>query len=87
MPTRCRHFLIAMLAGTLLACARKVSLENYNRLHVGQTYDEVTAIVGDPASCDELLGVRTCRWGNDGRGIVIAFLAGKVMVLSARNLK
>lgn len=87
MPARCRRFLIAMLAVMLLGCAQKVSLENYNRLQVGQTYDEVKAIVGDPASCDELLGVRTCRWGNDSRGILIAFLAGKVVVLSAQNLQ
>jgi len=31
--------------------------------------------------------VRSCRWGDDKRGILAAFLAGKVVMLSANGLQ
>ena len=79
-------FVIAGLA-LLSACGSQLSLENYNKLKVGQSYDEVKQVIGDPARCDETLGVRTCVWGDDQRGISVNFVAGKVLLLSARSLK
>ncbi len=71
----------------LSACGSQLSLENYNKLKVGQSFDEVKKVIGDPARCDELLGVRTCVWGDDKHGVNIGFVADKVMLLSATNLK
>lgn len=79
-------FVIASLA-LLSACGSQLSLENYNKLKVGQSYDEVKRVIGDPARCDEALGVRTCVWGDEQRGISVNFFAGKVLLLSARSLK
>ncbi|MBE2260018.1 MAG: hypothetical protein H6942_00935 [Candidatus Accumulibacter sp.] len=77
-----------LLASALLAaCSRQVSLENYNRLQVGQSFDEVKLIIGDPARCDEMLGIRSCIWGNEQSGIKVAFMGGQVALLSAHNLK
>ena len=77
-----------LLAAVLLpGCSGKTSLENYNRLKVGQSYEEVKLILGDPARCDEALGVRSCTWGDEQRGINVAFVGGQVLLLSARNLK
>ncbi|HAY29580.1 MAG TPA: hypothetical protein DIT03_10165 [Candidatus Accumulibacter sp.] len=78
---------VAVLAMLLLACSEKVSLDNFNRLRVGQSYDEVREIVGDPASCDEMVGLRSCAWGNEEHGLRVSFLAGKVVMLSAHNLR
>jgi hypothetical protein len=78
---------IALLSAVLGACGSQLSLENYNKLKVGQSYDEVKQVIGDPARCDEMLGVRTCVWGDEQRGISVNFVAGKVMLLSARSLK
>lgn len=84
----CATALCMVLGATLLsACGNKVSLENYNRIKVGQSYDEVRQIVGDPAHCDETLGVRTCQWGDSGRGIRVNFAVDKVVLMSAENLK
>ena len=80
-------FLTAVAALLLVACGSKVSLENYNKLEVGQSFDEVKQILGDPARCDEVIGVRTCVWGDDQRGISVNFAAGKVMLHAAKNLK
>lgn len=82
-----RRMTVAVLAMLLLACSQKVSLDNFNRLRIGQSYEEVREIVGDPARCDEMLGLRNCAWGNQERGIRVSFLAGKVAMLSAHNLQ
>lgn len=71
----------------LAACSSQLSLENYNKLKVGQSYDEVKKIIGDPARCDEMIGIRSCLWGDEQRGVTIGFVAGQVMLLSATNLK
>jgi hypothetical protein len=71
----------------LSACGSQLSLESYNKLKVGQTYDEVKKVIGDPARCDEMLGVRTCVWGDEQRGISVNFVGGQVLLLSAKNLK
>ena len=82
---RCMVFVLA--GSVLVACSSKVSLENYGKLRTGQSYEDVTKILGDPARCDEVLGIRTCVWGDEQRGISVNFVAGKVMLLSARSLK
>jgi len=71
----------------LSACGNSVSLENYQRLKVGQTFDEVKQIIGEPSRCDETLGVRNCVWGNTDRSIRVNFALDKVLLLSADNLK
>ena len=71
----------------LAACSSQLSLENYNKLRVAQSYDEVRKIIGDPARCDEVIGIRSCLWGDEQHGIKIGFVAGQVMLLSATNLK
>ncbi len=82
-----RHALVIAGLALLSACGSPLSLENYNKLKVGQSYDEVKQVIGDPARCDEVLGVRTCVWGDETRGISVNFVAGKVLLLSARSLK
>lgn len=71
----------------LAACGSPLSLENYNKLKAGQSFDEVRQIVGEPARCDETLGVRSCQLGDEQHGISVNFVGGKVILLSARNLK
>ena len=78
---------LALSSVLLGACGSQLSLENYNKLQVGQSYDEVKKVIGDPARCDEMLAVRTCVWGDEQRGISVNFVAGKVLLLSARSLK
>lgn len=82
-----RFAALVLFSAVLGACGSQLSLDNYNRLKVGQSYDEVKQIIGDPARCDELLGVRTCVWGDEQRGVSINFVAGKVILLSAKSLK
>lgn len=78
---------MALIGLVLVACGSKISLDNYNKLKAGQTYEEVKQILGEPARCDEVIGIRTCQWGEEQRGISVNFVAGQVILLSARNLK
>ena len=87
-PITLRRIAGLFLASLLLtACGSQLSMENYNKLKVGQSYEEVRKIIGEPARCDEMLGIRTCIWGEEKQGITINFVAGQVMLLSATNLK
>jgi hypothetical protein len=78
---------LLFLAAFLLAACSKVTMDNYNRLKVCQGYDEIVAVLGQPARCDELVGVRHCVWGDEQRNIKIGFVASKALTLSASNLK
>jgi hypothetical protein len=69
----------------LLGCSR-LTLDNYNKITVGMPYDEVTQLLGSPDQCDDVMGVRSCQWGDEKRSIHVNFVAGKVLLFSSRNL-
>lgn len=78
----------AVMTGLLLllvGCG-KLTLENYNKVAVGMHYDEVTDLLGSPTSCDDLMGVRSCQWGDADRSVTVNFVAGKVLLFSSSNL-
>ena len=79
--------LLAISGLLLCACSNQLSLDNYSKLKPGQSYSEVKAVIGDATRCDEMLGIRTCVWGDEQHGINANFVADKVVLLSARNLK
>jgi hypothetical protein len=83
-----RLLLLAAFALAAVGCS-KVNMENYARLKTGQSYDEVVAILGKPARCDEMLGVRQCIWGEEkqGPGITVGFVGTAALTMSANNLK
>lgn len=83
--TPSRYALIAALA--LVAACSKLTVGNYDRLKVGMTYAEVKQILGDPAKCDEVVGVRNCVWGDDARNVKASFAADRVLLLSATGIK
>ena len=79
-------FLLLGLMLTLLGCS-KLTLENYDKIAVGMSYDEVTRLIGPPDQCDDVMGVRSCRWGDDKRSVHVNFVAGQVLLFSSSNLK
>ncbi len=74
------------LSFLLLGC-NKLTVENYDKLKSGLTYEEVVSILGSPAACDEVLGIKSCRWGDDKRKIIVNFVSGKVILTSAENIR
>lgn len=70
----------------LLGCGQ-LTLENYNKITMGMTYDEVTQLIGKPDNCNDLMGVRSCQWGNEKRSVNVNFVSGKVMIFASSNLQ
>lgn len=78
--------LLLGLVLALVACSR-LTLENYDKITVGMSYDEVTRLIGPPDQCDDVMGVRSCRWGDEKRSVHVNFVAGQVLLFSSSNLK
>lgn len=73
---------------TLLAACSKVTAENYNKIELGQSYEQVQELIGKPTSCDDVLGARNCVWGKAGSARVnVTFVGNKVVLFSAQNLR
>lgn len=70
----------------VLGCS-PLTQENYNKITVGMSYDQVTALIGKPDSCDDVMGVRNCVWGDEKRSVQVGFVADKMLLFSANNLK
>ncbi len=78
---------VATLCAVSLAACSKLDMTHYDRLKVGQSYDEVVGVIGKPDRCDEMLGLRKCQWGNDNRYVRVTFAGNTVLTLVAHNLK
>ena len=88
MSKKIKLFLLALLTTLFLtAGCSKVTMENYDKLEMGMEYNEVTALLGNPNSCTESLGVKSCIWGNETRNIKINFLGDQIVVFSSTGLK
>ncbi|AIY65490.1 MULTISPECIES: lipoprotein [Pseudoalteromonas] len=70
---------------TLTACS-KVTLENYEKIKVGQNKEEVEAILGGASKCEEKTMHTDCTWGNDSTNIKVTFVGGKVTLYSEKGL-
>lgn len=81
-----KRLALIALATLLLGCS-KLTLENYQQIRIGMSYDEVVALIGKPARCDDLMGLRSCTWGDASGGAQVSFAGGKVILFSSTNLK
>lgn len=80
-----RTALAMSLVLALLGCS-KLTLENYNQISAGMSYEEVTALIGAPEKCDDVMGVRNCVWGDEDASASVSFLGDKVLLFSSTNL-
>ena len=69
-----------------LSGCSKLTQENYEKLKLGMTYEEVADILGQPQECDSAIGMTHCRWESYGKYIIIQFIADKVVLFSAKGL-
>lgn len=81
-----RNIMAVGLLLALLGCS-KLTLENYNKIEPGMSYDEVTRLIGPPDKCDDLMGLRSCTWGDEQRSVSVTFASDKVLLFSSSNLK
>ncbi len=84
-PTLRRMALLVSIC--LLAACGKVTAENYAKVKSGMEYKEVVGILGNPASCDDIVGFKSCKWGDEKSHITVRFAGDAVIMHSAQNLR
>jgi len=81
------NYLLVALAALLLATGcSKLTKENYDKISMGMSYDEVVSILGDADACGGVVGVENCTWGGGEKYIKINFVGKKVVLFSAKGL-
>ena len=71
----------------LLAACSKVTVENYAKIKAGMSYNEVSGILGNPTSCDDAVGFKSCKWGDTRSHVTVRFAGDAVILHSAENLR
>ena len=82
---KAKTFLGMSLLLVLLGCS-KLTLENYNKITVGMSFDEVAGLIGKPKTCSDVIGIQNCTWGDEKRSVSVSFAGGKVLLFAAHNL-
>jgi hypothetical protein len=83
-PAFCATALVLVIG---LAACNRITAANYDKLKSGQTYEEVQDLLGQPANCNEAIGLRSCQWGDDKSHIIVNFVGGKAVLFSAENIR
>ncbi len=86
VPTTLRRMAL-LVSACLLASCSKVTAENYAKVKSGMEYKEVISILGNPASCDDVIGFKSCKWGDEKSHITVRFAGDAVIMSSAGNLR
>lgn len=79
--------LLIVLGCLVLTACSKLTVENYDKLTMGMSYQQVTDIIGSPVSCDEVIGTRTCEWGNETANVHATFISDKAIAFTHKGLK
>ena len=65
----------------------KVSKENYDKIEIGMSYEEVVGVLGKPDTCEEpVLKTRSCIWGTSEKQIKIKFVGEIVAWRSSKGI-
>lgn len=78
--------LILTLCLQLIACS-SLTQENYDKIKVGMSFQEVEKLLGSNPSCDSAMGMKSCTWGTSDKYVKIQFVADKVAIHVAKGLK
>jgi len=71
---------------TIVGCD-KVNKENYDKVKIGMSYEEVLGILGKPDTCqDPVLKTKTCIWGSSDKQIKIKFVVATVAWRSSKGI-
>lgn len=71
---------ICMFSILALTGCSKVNKENYDKIKIGMSFEEVVVVLGKPGTCEEpILKTKSCIWGSSDKQIKIKF-AGDIVV-------
>ena len=70
----------------LIGCS-KVNKENYDKIKIGMSYEEVVGILGNPDTCeDPIVKTKSCMWVSSDKQIKIKFVADIVAWRSSEGI-
>lgn len=78
---------IGMCLIMVLSACSKLTLENYNKIEAGMSYEDVTSLIGKPEKCNDVMGIRNCTWGDEKRSVNVSFVGGKALLFASKNLE
>jgi len=79
--------MICMFSILALSGCSKVNKENYDKIKIGMSYEEVVGILGKPDTCeDPVLKTKSCMWGSSDKQIKIKFVADIVAWRSSEGI-
>ena len=74
------------LIPVIVGCS-KVNQENFDKIKIGMTYEEVVAILGKQQTCEEIImKTKDCMWGSSSKQVNIKFVGDTVVWKSAKGL-
>lgn len=79
-------FVLLLAASLLTVACSKLNPENYSKLKMGMSYDDVVAVIGGPDKCDAAMGIKDCTWGGEKKNINVKFLNEKVIFFDGKGL-
>jgi hypothetical protein len=80
------RWIVAVMIVLIIAGCSKLTMESYNKLKAGMTYNEVVNIIGSPDKCSDVLGMKNCMWGDEKRSATVTFAGDRVLFFSANNI-
>lgn len=81
-----RTFGAGLLLFILLVGCDRLRQEDYDLLEPGMSYKEVVEILGSPEECSNVMGVKSCTWGDERKNIRVGFMGDSAVVFSATGL-
>jgi hypothetical protein len=70
-----------------LAGCSKVNKENYAKIKIGMSYEEVVVVLGKADTCEEpVLKTKSCMWGSSDKQIKIKFVGDNVAWRSSKGI-
>ncbi|MDD5035007.1 MAG: DUF3862 domain-containing protein [Methylococcaceae bacterium] len=83
---RCLFITMLTLFFFVITGCSKVNKENYDKLKVGMSYEEVTQLLGQPEQCQTVVVVKNCTWGKAPKTITVQLVADKVGLFESSGL-
>ena len=78
---------ICMFSLLALTGCSNVNKENYDKIKIGMSYEEVVGVLGKPNTCeDPVLRTKNCMWGSSDKQIKIKFVADTVAWRSSKGI-
>ena len=81
--------IIAIMFGALaLTACSKLTKENYDKLEMGMTQEEVEAVLGSADNCGKTMATLACTWGDEeAKHIKIVFMGDKAVTFNYDGLE